>query len=175
MRTYRPGYFPVQTARLERLKIYRNNNKGIEIHRVHNFAVVDSIFADNNVAVDVDRAEDIFLENLEIVGESESYRQLMNRENVEWVCRNQRLIGLELHSWKLHEERGGLTVNNITFSGFTGAFCRRHHSIFMDRLVRCVSVYYFSHPVLSYRTYDKVNSNSMLHSSTSNLLMGSKQ
>lgn len=143
MRTYLPGYFPIQTARLERLKVYRNANKGIEIHRVHNFAVVDSLFADNNVGIDVDRAEDIYVENVVIMGESESYRQLMERETVEWVCRNQRLIGLELHSWKLDEERGGLTVNNITFSGFTGALCRRPHSIFMDRLVRRFRFYVF--------------------------------
>lgn len=59
----------------------------------------------------------------------------MGREpGVEPGCWNQRVIGLDLHTWKLHKQFGGATLKNIHFSGFTNTACRRPYPIWMDGL-----------------------------------------
>lgn len=76
------------------------------------------------------------MENVVIMGESPSFRDLMARQaGVEAPCRNQRLIGLDIHTWKLDKRFGGATLRNIHISGFTNTVCRRTYGVYVDRLV----------------------------------------
>ena len=129
---YTPGYMPVVTATLEGLKAYRNDASGIFIHRCHNIVLSDSLFADNNIGVDIDRAEGIEVHDTVIIGESESYLQLMARQTVGKVCRQRKLKGLDLHTWKLHKEEGGVSITNVDFSGFSNTACDFPSAIHMD-------------------------------------------
>lgn len=77
--------------------------------------------------------------NTTILGRSDSYWELLQRQSgVEDVCRNRRLIGLDLHSWKIEEELGGAEFKDIQFGGFENIFCGQSNSIYMDPLVRRV-------------------------------------
>jgi len=121
VRTYASSRFhtPDVEARFTRLTVYRNRLKGFMLHKNHNYVVTDSLFADNNYGVDVDRTDGVVVRNTRIIGESESYRDLMSRQqNVEAVCGiNRVLIGLDMHTWTLHSERGGAVLENIEISG----------------------------------------------------------
>ena len=132
---YTPGYMPVATATIEGLKAYRNDASGIFIHRCHNIVLSDSLFADNNIGVDIDRAEGIEVHDTVIIGESESYLQLMARQAVGEVCRQRRLKGLDLHTWKLHKDEGGVSITNVDFSGFSDTACDFPSAIHMDDMV----------------------------------------
>jgi len=44
------------------------------LHRNRNYIIEDSLFADNNVNVDVDRTDGVLVRRTKIIGESESYR-----------------------------------------------------------------------------------------------------
>lgn len=82
--------------------------------------VSDSIFADNYLGVDIDRTDGVVFRDSVIIGESKSYRELKARqEGVEDVCRNTRVMGIEMHTWSLHSvEYGGAVIENIVLSGF---------------------------------------------------------
>lgn len=77
---YVPGYFPSTMSSFTGLKVYRNNAYGIFIHRCHNLRVDQSLFADNNFGIDLDRAEGIEVTNTRIIGMSPSYKALMDRQ-----------------------------------------------------------------------------------------------
>ena len=136
MRTYTPGYLPDSEAVFSNLRVYRNEGWGLRIHRTHNILVRDSVFADNGTGLDIDRAWAIAVENVVIMGESPSYRAVMGRQSgVSAPCWNQRLNGLDLHTWKLFEEYGGATIRDLHLSGFTNTVCRRPSAIWMDSFV----------------------------------------
>ena len=132
---YTPGYMPTMVATIDALKAYRNDASGIFVHKNHNISIARGLFADNNIGIDIDRAEGIAISNTVIIGESPSYRLLMARQNVKTVCIGSRLKGLDLHTWKL-DRNGGVYVTNVTFSGFTNVACTFPSTIHMDDLVR---------------------------------------
>ena len=123
------------------MRVYRNGNFGFHLHRSHNIIVRSSLFADNANNLDIDRAEEVTVENVVIVGESPSFRNLMSRETgISTPCRNHRLIGLDLHTWKLHKQFGGATLRNLHISGFTDTACPRSFAIYIDGLVSFIPV-----------------------------------
>lgn len=137
IRMYTPGYRPSQVAILEGLKVYRNVGTGIFIHRCHNIKVEKSLFADNYVGVDIDRAEGIEINNITIIGESNSYRTLMARQNVTMICARDGLIGLDLYTWKVDTTYAGANISNVEFHGFDdSAACSKVASISFDDQVK---------------------------------------
>lgn len=44
------------------------------LHKNHNYIIEDSLFADNNINVDVDRTDGVLVRRTIIIGETESYR-----------------------------------------------------------------------------------------------------
>jgi parallel beta-helix repeat protein len=117
---YTPGYFPSEMTPFRRLKVYRNNAVGIFIHRCHNIRVEDGLFSDNNMGIDLDRAEGIEVTNTKIIGQSPLYEALMARQpGVGPVCdRNQR-VGIDLHTWQKVMDSLGAKISNVQISGFS--------------------------------------------------------
>jgi hypothetical protein len=124
-------------ASFEGMKVYRNVGVGIFIHRCTNIKVENSVFADNDIGIDIDRAEGIEVNNTVIIGESNSYRNVMTRKGVSAICARKGLIGLELFTWKVNAAYAGAKISNVAFHGFDGfAACDSVSSISFDGAVR---------------------------------------
>jgi len=104
------------------------------LHKNHNYVIEASLFADNDVGVDVDRTDGVIVRNTVVIGESQSYRDLMARQDVDDVCSHGQLIGIDMHTWTLHDEYGGgARLDNISVSGFDESVaCRFANSIRVD-------------------------------------------
>jgi hypothetical protein len=89
------------------------------------------LFADNAMGIDLERSEAIEVSNTIIIGESDSYRQLMARQSVDKVCNRNKLIGLELGTWQ-NKRAPGYMISNVTFSGFTKVSCLTPKMISFD-------------------------------------------
>jgi parallel beta-helix repeat protein len=117
---YTPGYFPSEMTPFRGLKVYRNNAVGIFIHRCHNIRVENSLFADNNVGIDLDRAEGNEVINTTIIGQSLLYEELMARQpSVGPVCARNQRVGIDLHTWQKVMDSLGAKISNIQISGFS--------------------------------------------------------
>jgi hypothetical protein len=124
-------------ATFEGLKVYRNVGVGIFLHRCHNILVEDGLFADNYIGIDIDRAEGISVNNTRIIAESDSYRMLKAQQKVSPVCsRQENLIGLDLHTWKVNLSLAGATLQNVEFHNFDKRVnCRTVSSVAFDQNV----------------------------------------
>jgi hypothetical protein len=109
------------------------------IHKNYNMRVQNSLFADNNIGIDIDRAEGIEVKDTVIIGESESYRRLMKRQNVGPVCSQRKVIGIDLHTWTIFQGYGGSTLRNIDFEGFSSTACPIPRALNVDDHVRELS------------------------------------
>lgn len=118
------------------IRSFRNDASGIFIHKNYNILVKDSVFADNNIGIDVDRAEGIAIEDTLIIGESESYRTLMKRQSVDPVCAARMVVGVDVHTWTIFKGHGGSKLKNVEFQGFSNTACAPR-AINMDSHVRC--------------------------------------
>jgi hypothetical protein len=106
------------------------------VHRSENIIITNSHFADNDIGIDLDRTEGIDVRNTVVIGESNSYKNLMIRQpTVKRVCRDNQdrwLIGIDLHTWKKVKSFAGATLTNITLSGFKNVKCPNSASIHYD-------------------------------------------
>lgn len=146
---YVPGYFPDSLTSFSGLKIYRNDAVGIFIHRCHNILLENSLFADNNMGVDHDRAEGIVIRNIKIIGQTALYEELMARQpGVRPVCFRNERVGIDLHTWQKEiEVFAAAKISNVDISGFNpnDPNCATPSSVRFDILVRClVSILSFS-------------------------------
>ena len=91
--------------------------QGIVIHRNTNMVLINGLFADNHIGIDLDRATDIQIRDTKIIGESDSYKKLMERQDVASVGRANRIYAIDLHTWKV-EDWGAFRLDNIEISGF---------------------------------------------------------
>jgi hypothetical protein len=136
---YPKGYQPTNIVVFEGLKVHRNAATGIFVHRSQNVRISGGLFADNNIGVDIDRAEGVELVNSVIIGESESYRNLMARQpTVKRVCRDAQdrwLVGIDLHTWKKEKAWAGAKISNVTLSGLENVMCPNSASIRYDSQV----------------------------------------
>jgi len=136
VRLYPTGFLPNGNTQIASgLSSYRNAGTGIFIHKVHKFELTGAVFADNDFSVDLDRAEAILVANTTIIGMSESYRALMGREeNAEKICNSVRnkVIGIDLHSWRLRNVEGGFDILDVDINGFDGLDCGMAAPIHMD-------------------------------------------
>ena len=140
IRMYVPGYFPSTMTPFTGLKVYRNDAVGIFIHRCHNLRVDQSLFADNNMGIDLDRAEGIEVTNTQIIGMSPSYKALLDRSparSIEAICDRNERIGIDLHTWQKEINVFlGAKISNVTMSGFgADPLCPRPSSLRFDPFV----------------------------------------
>lgn len=101
---------------------------------MQHFKLTGALFSDNDLSVDLDRSEAIEVTETTIIGRSDSYSDLMARENdIGEICDAQgRAIGIDLHSWRLRFVEGGFNINNVDIFGFDDLDCRRPSAIHMD-------------------------------------------
>jgi hypothetical protein len=119
---------------IDGLKAYRNA-VGINIHTNHRIHLTNSLFADNWLGIDIERSEAINVTNTIVIGESDSYRQLMARQSVPIVCLRNKLVGMELGTWQ-NKMAPGHFISNVTFSDFNNVACAIPKTISFDALVR---------------------------------------
>lgn len=136
-RMYPGGYRPLvqNKATLTNLKGYRNLGRGMYIHLCHNIDLTNSHFADNDISVDVDRAEAIGLYGLRIIGKSDSFGALIAREpKLRDICNRARgrTIGLDVHTWRPRQSPGGLIVKDTNFEEFDEVTCPGVAPIIVD-------------------------------------------
>lgn len=138
VRLYPTGFLPNGNTQIASgLKSYRNAGTGIFIHKVHKFALTEAVFADNDFSIDLERAESINVTNTTIIGMSDSYLALMGREeNTEKICNSVRnkVIGIDLQSWRLRNVEGGYDIRDVDIVGFHGLDCGAANPIHMDIL-----------------------------------------
>lgn len=136
VRLYPTGFLPNGSTEsiFTGLKVYRNTGTGIFIHKVQYFGLTGSIFSDNDKSIDLDRSEAIEVSDTTIIGMSESYSALMAREtSTGKICSAQgRASGIELHSWRLRNVEGAVSVKNVDIRGFGELDCRDPSAIQMD-------------------------------------------
>ena len=139
-RMYPNGYKPREWQVLSRNKAYRNRaHCGVFIHRCINLIFEDGLYADNEIDVDIDRADAIVIKNFTIIGESESFKQLKARQPRQDVCsrRDNLKIGLDVHSWK-RDFVGNAEVMDVRFENFHNVQCSETHAIDMDPTVSAI-------------------------------------
>jgi hypothetical protein len=97
--------------------------------------VVASVFADNQLGVDIDRADNIVLRDTIFIGLSASYSDILERQNLEQHVCSESHIGLEIHT---HRElsRNGLQVEDCTFTGYAHIPCKDVVPLRLDDTVR---------------------------------------
>jgi hypothetical protein len=132
---YTPGYLPEQIAVFDGIKSIRNDASGMFLHKNYNILVQNSLFADNNIGIDIDRAEGIEIRDTVIIGESLSYRRLMERQDVGPVCSQRKVVGIDLHTWTIFQGYGGSTLRNIDFEGFSNTACPIPRALNIDEHV----------------------------------------
>ena len=119
---------------MDGVKSYRNF-VGIEIHRTVNIRIANSFFADNIISIDIDRTVGVEITNTTVIGESDSYRMLRERQrNIEKMCdRSGKRVGIELHTWAVETNWVGAKISNVTFLGFDKTLaCSKAASIRYD-------------------------------------------
>ena len=116
---------PTTAAHVTRMRVYRNKNKGFMLHKNHNYVVSDAVFADNDLGMDVDRTNAVVFRDSVIIGVSQLYRQLIKSQGVEEICRRGKIVGLDMHTWVLNNDSGGVSLENISISGFDEAASTR--------------------------------------------------
>ena len=100
-----------------------------------NVVVQGGIYADNKFGIDIDRAENIKVDGARVIGESESYRALIERARLsKFVC-NAPHRGIELHTRKQDPENEGVLIENVDFSGFDHLPCADAVPFSMDDTV----------------------------------------
>jgi hypothetical protein len=137
IRLYPEGFLPTVSnyAIASGLKAYRNQGSGMFVHRVHNFQIKNALVSDNAaIGIDVDRAEAIDIKDTVIIGKSSEYKALMARDStIAEICNRNRVIGLDMHTWRLrNEESGAVHVSNVDITGFGDIRCRDRWAISMD-------------------------------------------
>jgi hypothetical protein len=137
---YKPGYFPTKMTPLSGLKVYRNNAKGIYIHRCQNIRVDQGLFADNYIGIDLDRTEGVEVTNTTVIGRSVSYETLQRRQTtgVAPICDANQRVGIDLHTWQVETDYYGGRISNVSLSGFVAndTRCSKPRSIRFDSFVR---------------------------------------
>lgn len=145
---YTPGYFPPEMTPFTGLKVYRNSASGFFLHRCHNIRIESSLFADNNIAIDVDRAEGNEITNVQIIGQSPSYAALMARQpGVTPICDRGVRAGFDLHTWQRDTGFLGAKISNIQISGFdpndpncATPFSMRFEAFVSEMFLNCCSM-----------------------------------
>lgn len=141
VKTYPSGYLPDAEAEFIGMKLYRNN-VGAFYHITRRVKVVDSLFSDNRFSVDIDRADAVNIQDSHFVGLSESYNNLKSSLRVTNACRRP-FVGIELHTWKNDPDEDGVTMENVSFTGFGDSPCLTSVPILIDQTVCFLCLLYY--------------------------------
>lgn len=93
---------------------------------------MDSVFADNAVGIDIDRSEDFVLRNNTFIGQSDSYRRILEQNRLDRHVCSASHVGLEIHTHRDKIIHNGLVVNDCSFTGYAQLPCEDAIPIRMD-------------------------------------------
>lgn len=149
---YPSGFFPDEQAVFHNSRFFRNRD-GIFIHKCRNIALLGGVYADSRVQIDVDRADNIHIQNLTVIGISDEYQNVMESQGAPSICnlygklsRGRSNTGIQLHTFVNEVEGSGAVIKNVTFAGFGAtSVCEKVAAISFDDEVclratfRCLS------------------------------------
>lgn len=136
IRTYPQGFEPPGEAMFVGCRSYRNEEDGVFFHNSKDLSVIGGVYADNREQLDFDRAEYITLRDAEVIGVSPEFRKLLQTQNVGRVCRYDKVVGVQLHTFTRHSRGIGASLQNVRFSGFVDTGCDKAFAIDFDDEVR---------------------------------------
>jgi hypothetical protein len=118
---------------LDNLKIYRNG-VGLFLHRSGNIGISNSYFSDNGINVDIENtlSPPIRLSNVTVVGESDTFRNIVRGPKLDRVCNGPFSIGIELRTWKGQVGGTGSIWENLRFRNFNHLSCQYVTPISME-------------------------------------------
>ena len=121
LRTYPHGYRPKTRARFENTMSYKNQGSGVFFHNSWNLLVAGGVFADNRRQIQIHRADDVHVEDVDIYGQTQSYVDAQSRTGRWGLCPSSRSsqYGITIHSHLFRLDRQsrqwGPTFKNIRF------------------------------------------------------------
>ena len=120
LKMYPHGLLPSKKAVFENFKSYKNRLDGIFFRNVVNATVKGGVLADNRNQADFDgRSGVLLMEGTRLVGRTNRYREIADIQGSLFVNEHQdRVVGLELHSFARDPSMIGLEVKDITFEEF---------------------------------------------------------
>jgi hypothetical protein len=118
---------------LDNLKIYRNG-VGLFLHRSANIGVLNSYFSDNGINIDLENtlSPPILLNNITVVAESDTFRNVVRGPKLDRVCNGQFSIGVEFRTWKGQVGGTGSIWQNLRFRNFNHQSCQYITPISME-------------------------------------------
>jgi hypothetical protein len=156
---YPTGYFPISTVMFDSLKLYRNS-VGAYFHLSANVGLSNSFLSDNGINIDIEKtlSPPIRLTNVTIIGESNTFRNVVRNKKLGKVCNAQvKLstfnIGIETRTWKGQIGGTGSIWQNVQFRNFNHTTCKYVSPISMDYSVSFKfsrTIYY----VLTLKSYE---------------------
>lgn len=121
---YPSGFFPKEQAIFHNSRFFRNRD-GIFVHKCRNIGFVGGVYADCRVQIDVDRADNIHIQDLRVIGVSDEYQNVIDSQWAPSICdlygklnRGRSNIGIQLHTYVNEVEGSGAVIRNVTFVGF---------------------------------------------------------
>jgi hypothetical protein len=138
MRTYPGGYRPDVLAKFTNLKVYRNSGQGFFFHISSNIEIIDSMFADNGIAIDFDRtfSPAIRVTNVSIIGQTTNFYNTVRVPRYGSVCRMKQNIGIEVTSFTQQLGSTAYVLRNVAFTGFDHGSCSYSFPISFESSVR---------------------------------------
>lgn len=138
LRTYPSGYIPDKEASFVGVKAYLNKNTGVFFHNSNNLKVTNSLFADNRISMDVDRADSVTIRRSTFIGQSDSFLKLLGERNIPNSCHrnNGKTIGLQLHTARNDHGNNGATIKGVSFSKYDRHPCEESVAVHVDHSVR---------------------------------------
>lgn len=123
-------------------RFYRNRD-GVFVHKCRHIALVGGIYGDSRVQIDVDRADNIHIQDLTVIGISDAYQSVMATQGTPSICdlyghlnRGRSNTGIQLHTFVNEVEGSGAVIKNVTFVGFGASDCDKVAAISFDDEVR---------------------------------------
>eukprot|EP00591_Stephanopyxis_turris_P000751 CAMPEP_0195512226 /NCGR_PEP_ID=MMETSP0794_2-20130614/4252_1 /TAXON_ID=515487 /ORGANISM="Stephanopyxis turris, Strain CCMP 815" /LENGTH=1612 /DNA_ID=CAMNT_0040639961 /DNA_START=347 /DNA_END=5185 /DNA_ORIENTATION=+ len=120
--TYSPphGYTPTRESVFENNRVYRNRLYGYWLNSGNNLAVVGGIVSDNRIGVDSNHMNGLRVENLDVVGFSEEFLDIVASRTVASHCldRDNKIAGVRLSANAKDASMSGASLINVDFSKF---------------------------------------------------------
>jgi hypothetical protein len=135
------GYRPPEPTAFKNHKSYKNRGDGAFFHAGGKLGIDGGYFADNKVAVYSEGDHSDFVTNSEIIGVSESYKNVLeglgssvNSYPYRANCRDgSPVAGIGMDSFYLGgEDAIGFRTENVTISGFGPSSCPDSYAIYAD-------------------------------------------
>ena len=116
---YPHGLLPSETAVFENFKSYKNRRDGFFFRNMENAVVQGGILADNRYQADFDFSDTMLMRGTQVIGITPRFKEIMEEKGGS-AYHQDRVVGLELHSFARDPSKKGLTIRNIVFDGFDG-------------------------------------------------------